>query len=404
MMETIRINDDNIRLAAEIIKAGGLVAVPTETVYGLAANGLDEAAVRRIYDVKGRPEQKPLSLMVHGVNAMEMYWTYVPHAARALAGRFWPGPLTMVMTAKPGIPETVRAGGDTVALRCPDHPLTLELLKDCRLPLAAPSANPSGQCSARTPEQVSDYFDGRIEAIISGGECRLGIESTIIDFSVSPFRLLRRGAVTEEEINGALVDSLTIIGITGGSGSGKTTALESLESLGALVIDCDAVYHELTRSSEPMREELTQRFGQVYNGDKLDRKAIGRIVFDDSTALAELNAITHKYVNEEVDRRLLDWAKRGGRCAAVDAIALLESGIAPRCKTTVGITAPAEERVKRLVAREGITEEYARARISAQHDSEYFRANCGHVIENDGTYEQFREKCDALFNKLLKEE
>ncbi len=403
-METIHITSDNIRLAAEIIKSGGLVAVPTETVYGLAANGLDEAAVRRIYEVKGRPEEKPLSLMVYGVDAMERYWMHVPHAARALAERFWPGPLTIVMTAKPGIPETVRAGGETVALRCPDHTLTLELLKACRLPLAAPSANPSGLDSARTPQQVSDYFDGRIDAIIFGGECRLGIESTVIDFSVSPSRILRRGAISEEEIDRALVDSLTLIGITGGSGCGKTTALESLESLGALVIDCDAVYHELTRSSEPMRRELTERFGDVYDGEKLDRKAIGRIVFADSAALEELNAITHKYVNEEVDRRLLDWAKSGGRYAAIDAIALLESGIAPRCRTTVGITAPTEERVKRLMVRDGISEEYARSRIAAQRGSEYFRANCGHVIENDGTYEQFRGKCDELFKKLLKEE
>ena len=207
-----------------------------------------------------------------------------------------------------------------------------------------------------------------------------------------------------DEIEKTLVEGLVIIGVTGGTGCGKTTALNVLEGLGALVVDCDAVYHELTRSSREMKEELTERFGPVYNGDELDRKALGNVVFSDGTALSDLNRITHKYVNNEVERRLLDWAKRGGKYAAIDAIALLESGIAPRCRTTVGIIAPTEDRVKRLMLREGITGEYARMRIEAQKSNEYFEENCGHVINNDGTYEQFQDKCEKLFGKLLKEE
>lgn len=403
-MKTLFITQGDVAAAAEVIKNGGLVSVPTETVYGLAGNGLDAAAVRRIYEVKGRPERKPLSLMVAGTCAMEQYWTAVPWGARVLAEKYWPGPLTLVMTASPEIPEIVTAGGSTVGLRCPDHPLTLELLERAGLPLAAPSANPSGEESPKIAEKVLDYFDGRIDAVIDGGECRLGVESTIIDFSVSPCALLRKGAIPMDEIEKTLVNGLTIIGITGGSGCGKTTALNTLEELGALVIDCDAVYHELTESSEDMKAELTARFGPVYNGPVLDRKALGNVVFSDSSALSDLNRITHKYVNNEVERRLLDWAKRGGKYAAIDAIALLESDIVPRCKTTVGIIAPSEERVKRLMAREGVSESYARMRIEAQKSNEYFEANCGYVINNDGTYEQFREKCNILFSQLLKED
>ena len=123
--------------AAEIIKDGGLVAVPTETVYGLAGSGLNEQAVGMIYEVKGRPAIKPLSLMVHGSEAMDALCLDVPEQARTLAACFWPGPLTIVLKAKPEIPSIVLAGGSTVGLRCPDHPLTLELLRDCGLPLAA---------------------------------------------------------------------------------------------------------------------------------------------------------------------------------------------------------------------------------------------------------------------------
>ena len=152
-METKHITD-HIEDAAQIIRAGGLVAVPTETVYGLAGNGLNEIAVKEIYEVKGRPEIKALSLMVPDESAMERYCEDVPDTAHTLARRFWPGPLTIVLRAKGEIPSIVLAGGKTVGLRCPDHPLTLKLLRKCALPLAAPSANPSGAESPKTAGQV----------------------------------------------------------------------------------------------------------------------------------------------------------------------------------------------------------------------------------------------------------
>ena len=181
--------------AAEILRHGGLVAVPTETVYGLAANGMDPAAVARIYQVKGRPEAKPLSLMVRDASAMARCCVDVPQAAYALADRFWPGPLTIVLRAGDAVPELVRAGGETVGLRCPDHPVTLELLRLAGTPLAAPSANPSGEPSPGTADEVLRYFNGRIDAVIDGGACALGRESTVADLSQTPYRILRVGAL-----------------------------------------------------------------------------------------------------------------------------------------------------------------------------------------------------------------
>ena len=165
--------------AAEILRAGGFCAVPTETVYGLCVNGLDPNAVAALYELKGRPEIKPLSLMVAGASDMEKYAVDIPPQAYTLARAFWPGPLTIVLKAKDIIPSIVRAGGETVGLRCPDHPMTLELLRRAGLPLAGPSANPSGLPSPKTAEEVLSYFDGRIDALLDGGPCGVGRESTI---------------------------------------------------------------------------------------------------------------------------------------------------------------------------------------------------------------------------------
>ncbi len=400
-MKTELITSDIVR-AAEIIRNGGLVAVPTETVYGLAGNGLDEAAVRDIYEVKGRPEVKPLSLMVPGSEAMEAYCCDVPKTAYALAEKFWPGPLTIILKSKACVPEIVRAGGATVGLRCPDHEMTLSLLRECGLPLAAPSANPSGEASPKTAGKVMEYFDGEINAVLDGGECGIGTESTIIDMSAVPYRILRKGALGEKEIFSALTDSLTLVGITGGTGCGKTTALNVLESMGALIVDADEVYHFLCAESAEMREELTERFGDVYTDGKLDRKALGAIVFSDPEALKDLNRITHKYVSDEIQRRLELHALGGGKLAAIDAIALLEGRFAKRTAFNVAITAPTEARVQRLLMREGISEEYARSRIAAQRPNEYFEENCDYTLCNDGSRAEFENVCNIFFMEVLK--
>lgn len=392
---------ENISEAAEIIKRGGLVAVPTETVYGLAGNGLDENAVHEIYEVKGRPAVKPLSLMVPDRGAMKEYCEDVPEQAEYLAERFWPGPLTIVLKAKELVPEIVRAGGTTVGLRCPDHPLTLEALRLAKLPFAAPSANPSGAESPKDAAKVMEYFSGRIDAVIDGGPCGIGRESTLIDMSARPYRILRQGALAADDIADALVDNMKIIGITGGTGCGKTTALETLKDFGALVIDCDALYHELLESSAELINEIDKYFPGAVTDGVLDRKALGAVVFTDEEALRDLNIITHRYIHLELRRRLREWSMQGGTLAAVDAIELFSSGIAKRCCATVGVIADREVRLRRIQQRDGISLEYAMMRVNAQRPNEYFEERCDYILQNNGTREEFSNCCLNLFLEVL---
>ena len=388
---------EELPAVAELLNNGGLAAVPTETVYGLCANGLDADAVAALYEVKGRPEIKPLSLMIPSAEVMDKYAQNIPSAARMLADRFWPGPLTIILPAKDSIPSVTLAGGNTVGLRCPDHPLTLSLLRLARIPLAGPSANPSGKPSPKTAEEVLAYFDGAIGAVVDGGKCGLGKESTILDMSALPWRIVRHGALSEEIIADALVDNMTVYGLTGGSGSGKTTVLEYLTNRGALGLDCDAIYHELLRSDNEMLAELRSTFPAAFPNGVFDRKALGRIVFADRELLRKLNDITHRYVVKEVKERLRRHALNGGATAVIDAVALIESGLGSLCDLTVGVTADADVRVRRIMEREGISEEYARSRIAAQHDDGFFASSCGAVIRNNGTLQELEARCRELF-------
>ncbi len=201
-MDTYFTNSDVAR-AAEILRAGGLVAVPTETVYGLAANGLDGKAVEKIYRLKGRPETKPISLLVDGIETASLLCSEVPEAARRLAAAFWPGPLTMILRKNDIVPAVVTAGGDTVGVRCPDHPLTLALLRLLGLPLATPSANPSGLPAPTDAAAAAGYLNGKIPCILDGGACTVGVASTIVDLTGSQARILRQGVLSAEELSTA---------------------------------------------------------------------------------------------------------------------------------------------------------------------------------------------------------
>lgn len=198
--------------------------------------------------------------------------------------------------------------------------------------------------------------------------------------------------------------SFTIVGLTGPTGAGKTTVLHVLEGMGAAVLDADAIYHELTRSSQPMRQALQQRFGpDIYDGQGvLQRKVLGEKVFGNPQALEDLNAITHRYVHLEI-RRLLDKARGQGReVAVVDAIALVESGLAAMCQVTVAVVARPEKRVQRIMARDGIDEGYARKRVEAQKPEEFFQAHCQYTLHNDGDDPgQLKEQATALFGHIF---
>lgn len=532
---------DEIAKAADIIRSGGLVAIPTETVYGLGANALDENAVMAIYEAKGRPSDNPLIIHVAGKDWIDRYCERVPQSAYLLAERFWPGPLTMILPRKAIVPDRTTGGLDTVGIRCPNHPVTLALIEGAGVPIAAPSANRSGRPSCTTAKHVLEDMDGRIDCVLDGGECAVGVESTIIDLTVHPPKLLRPGGLPLEELQqvlgevaidaavtramgegeqprapgmkyrhyapnapvtvvigtpaksaqfivgemgdktgvicydefaplfqGASVqcfgslqnkreqarrvfDALrafdgtdverifaqcpdptglglavgnrlkkaagfrvvnademeftrgkfTLFGITGGTGAGKTTALRELGKLGVHIIDCDQVYHQLLLGNDDLRGELKARFGDVFGPDGLDRKKLGEIVFHDEAAMADLNAITHKYVAAETDRQIRDAQNAGMPGAAIDAILLLEGDLGARCDYTVGIIAPVEDRVRRLLSRDGITEDYARARIAAQKPDGFYREHCDYILENNGSQETYANQARKLFRELL---
>lgn len=192
--------DPQVKQAAEILRRGGLLGIPTETVYGLGADGLNAQAVRNIFLAKGRPQDNPLILHVPSAEWIDRYCENVPPQAYALAERFWPGPLTMILPRKPVVPLETTGGLETVGLRCPRHPVTLAILRAADRPVAAPSGNTSGRPSPTNAGDMLEDMDGKIDALVDGGPCSVGVESTIIDLTVTPPRLLRPGGLPLEQL------------------------------------------------------------------------------------------------------------------------------------------------------------------------------------------------------------
>ena len=193
-------------IAAEMIRKGELVAIPTETVYGLGANGLDETAVAKIFEAKGRPQDNPLILHICGAEQIELFCHHIPRKAYDLAEKFWPGPLTIVLPARDSVPKRTTGGLSTVAVRCPDNDVTREIIRLSGVPIAAPSANISGKPSTTTAQHVLHDHDGKIAAVVDGGACRVGVESTIVDLTEERPRLLRPGGITPEQLIEVLGD------------------------------------------------------------------------------------------------------------------------------------------------------------------------------------------------------
>lgn len=187
-------------MAVELLRQGQLVGIPTETVYGLGANGLNPEAVADIFTAKGRPQDNPLILHIPHATWLERYCQNIPESAYQLAQAFWPGPLTMVLERTDQVPDIVTAGLPTVGIRCPDHPLCRTLIVKADVPIAAPSGNRSGRPSPTTAVHMMADMDGRISGILDGGPCTVGVESTIVDLTCDPPRLLRPGGVTLEQL------------------------------------------------------------------------------------------------------------------------------------------------------------------------------------------------------------
>ena len=526
---------ESIAQAADILRRGGLLAIPTETVYGLGANGLDENAVLHIFEAKGRPQDNPLILHIPDASWLTRYCEDVPETAYRLAERFWPGPLTMILKKKPCVPLRTTGGLETVGMRCPDHAVTRAIIEKAGVPVAAPSANTSGRPSCTTAEHVREDMWGKIDGIVDGGPCEVGVESTIIDLTVTPPQLLRPGGLPLESLIDALGevtvdkavtqkmndgekprapgmkyrhyapkapvtvvtggakasaryllthasedagvicfdefvplfaghivhplgasgdkraqaqhvfdalrtfdetnvgeiwaqcpdskglglaignrlkkaagfhvedadDGKIVIGITGGTGAGKTSLLRALQKQDACVLDCDRIYHEMLGSDESLRAALRKAFGgAIFRADgSVDVHAIGLIVFHDKEKLSELDAIVRAHVPRECACRM---AASDKQLIGLDAIKLIECGLGAICDATVAVTAPEEVRVKRIMARDSITEEYARSRIAAQKDADYFRAQCDYEFVNDlPTAEKAEHAAEVYINTII---
>ena len=526
--------EDKISAAAKILREGGLVAIPTETVYGLGANGLDAQAVKRIFEAKGRPQDNPLILHVTGPQWLPRYCRNIPPMAYVLARKFWPGPLTMILQRQSIVPDETTAGLDTVAVRCPNHPVTLAIIREAGVPIAAPSANTSGRPSCTSAQDVLEDMDGKIEGVVDGGPCSVGVESTILDLTCQPPRLLRPGGLPLEDLERLLghsdvdravtaplqegekpkapgmkyrhyapkapvtvvtgapeasareiqrragkgagiicfdeyadlfrgmevhtlgpsgdklvqaqrvFDALrtfdnsnvteiytqcpdnrglglaignrlkkaagfhvveadsqrVVLGITGGTGAGKTSALRAIEELGGQVIDCDAAYHEMLAENEELRNAINEKFPGVFQSDgSLNRRKLGEEVFARKDRMEQLNEIVFRFLVPEIERRVE--ALPDG-LYAIDAVNLLESGLDHLCDQTIAVTAPLELRVRRIMARDGITEQYARLRISAQKADEYYRSKCDCELTNSAdTAEAFQADARLFFHRMV---
>lgn len=220
-MNTQRLTQADAALAAEILRQGGLVGIPTETVYGLGANGLDPEAVSHIFQAKGRPQDNPLILHIPEASWLERYCKEIPFTAYQLAQAYWPGPMTMILKRKDIVPDVVTAGMDTVGMRCPSHPLCREIIALAQVPVAAPSGNTSGRPSPTTAEHMLEDMNGKIDAIVDGGPCSVGVESTIIDLTCQPPRLLRPGGITLEQLESELGEVAVDPAVTRLMGAGE---------------------------------------------------------------------------------------------------------------------------------------------------------------------------------------
>ena len=198
--------EEDIKTAAELLKNGGVVGIPTETVYGLAADALNPEAVKKIYKAKGRPVENPL--IVHICDFSDIVRlnlvTKIPDTAKKLADAFWPGPLTMIMPKSDLIPDETSGGHSTVAVRCPSHPVARAIIRAAGVPLAAPSANVSGRPSPSSAKYVFEDMNGKIDMIVDGGQSEVGVESTVVTLAQKPARLLRPGGITAEQLKSVL--------------------------------------------------------------------------------------------------------------------------------------------------------------------------------------------------------
>ena len=517
-----------VQRAAALLRAGEVVAIPTETVYGLAANAFDENAVKKIFEAKGRPQDNPLIVHLADVSELPKVAAEIPEEAKALFARFSPGPLTVILKKTAAVPDVVSASLPTVAVRIPSHPAANAVIRAAGVPLAAPSANLSGFPSPTGVGDVIDDMFGRVAAIVDGGDSVCGIESTVVSLAVSPPRLLRPGVITAEalrdilpdlvideavlsplkagetaaspgmkykhyspkaqifivrgdrkrfldyvnrhqnEADAALVfeedvpdcplpcvamgsekDPLSqtgrlftalreldklgaktvfarapqpsgvglgvcnrlyraagfrflnekpkVIGVCGQTGAGKSTVCAVLKEKGAVIVDTDRIAREVVSPGSPTLTALANAFGADILNDNgtLDRKALAARAFRSPEETKKLSAVTHPEIVKRTLERVNE-AVQNGKTAVIDAPLLFSAGLDRYCDLTVKVTAPKDERIRRITERDGITEAEAKKRIAAQAEEDALSERADVILKNDGPYDP-----DGLVGRVL---
>ena len=503
-----------IAALAALLRAGEVVAIPTETVYGLAANAFDPSAVKKIFEAKGRPQDNPLIVHLAGPEQLPLVAASVPEAAERLFARFSPGPLTVILPKSDAIPDEVSARLPTVAVRIPSHPVANAIIRAAGVPLAAPSANLSGFPSPTGAADVKDDMTGRVAAIVDGGDSVCGIESTVVSLAVSPPRLLRPGVITAEQLREFLPDLVVddavlnplkagetaaspgmkykhyapkaqisvvrggqraffrylaahpgdadtalvfeedlplcplravamgkekepltqtarlfsalreldklgaklvfarapapvgvglgvcnrlyraaafrflnegpqTLGVCGQTGAGKSTLCGILRNMGMEIVDTDLLARQAVSPGSETLSLLAQAFGKdiLLPDGALNRPALAALAFSTPEKAKLLSDITHPAIIKLALAQAEDIRGRG-KWAVIDAPLLFTAGLDAHCDAVIKVTAPQNERLKRIMARDGLSEAAARSRIQAGAAEDALSAKADYMIEN----------------------
>lgn len=539
-------SDDMVamRFAADILRKGGLVAFPTETVYGLGANALDEKAVEKIFEAKGRPQDNPLIVHLSSYENMHKYCdTNNLHLSKLYP--LMPGPITVVLPKKDIIPSSVCAGNDSVGIRVPLSLVARRLIELAGVPVAAPSANISGKPSPTSASHVVSDLFGKVDVIIDAGNTTVGLESTVVTLCTEVPTVLRPGGITYEALCKLLgnvnlapsivnpikdgekvaapgmkyrhyapnapvyllegseknilkymreaakdekcavlcydedmpfvcghnmlsvgscqsaehyakslfdalrktdeiaslkaiyarvpknkdgislavynrllkasgfnkIDtntykgSVLIIGLTGPTGAGKGVFCNVAKKMGCECIDTDKIGHEIMLKGCPAYFELLEAFGRkILDQDKkICRKKLAEVVFSSKEDLDKLNKITHKYISKEVCKIICDCEQKKIHTVIIDAPVLFESDIPLICDYTIGVLAPAKQREKRIIDRDGLNDKAARVRMENARTDSYFIEKCDYIIKNDSSISQFEQEAQSLLFSIIEQ-